>query len=336
MGFWRCQATADHPRIRGEHDREFHHKAGLARIIPAYAGSTRSGLGAYRRPSDHPRIRGEHWLGWPSLFRRRGSSPHTRGARGRPGRLLRRRRIIPAYAGSTMISTCGAGTPADHPRIRGEHCQAILHVSSLAGSSPHTRGAHVHVRLRNHVARIIPAYAGSTSSSLRALTTIADHPRIRGEHVMPSRNVNGVTGSSPHTRGAQFNFARDAKLVRIIPAYAGSTYGLLLSQPAADGSSPHTRGAHLNFRFPAIARRIIPAYAGSTHVGHGSGRSLQDHPRIRGEHSPRWPARRIRLRIIPAYAGSTPYSLPAERSRHWIIPAYAGSTSRQLTETSSP
>ena len=33
---------------------------------------------------------------------------------------------------------------------------------AAAGSSPHTRGAHVHVRLRYDVTRIIPAYAGST------------------------------------------------------------------------------------------------------------------------------------------------------------------------------
>ena len=50
--------------------------------------------------------------------------------------------IIPAYAGSTDFSPSTSGAAADHPRIRGEHCQAVLPVSSLAW--------------------IIPAYAGST------------------------------------------------------------------------------------------------------------------------------------------------------------------------------
>ena len=71
----------DHPRIRGEHSAQSskqHHRKG---IIPAYAGSTM-------------KMEGEKYY-----FK--GSSPHTRGALARVGRLSRR---------------CG-----DHPRIRGEH-----------------------------------------------------------------------------------------------------------------------------------------------------------------------------------------------------------------------
>ena len=51
-------------------------------IIPAYAGSTSLGCSSLRSSEDHPRIRGEHLrnLRFPAIARR----------------------IIPAYAGSTV------------------------------------------------------------------------------------------------------------------------------------------------------------------------------------------------------------------------------------------
>ena len=100
------------------------HSSFAQRIIPAYAGST-----AARRCSPRPV---------------RGSSPHTRGARGGPPQ----RR----------------GPVEDHPRIRGEHVAAVGGIlpvvgiipayagstvpydeggGAIGGSSPHTRGAHL-------------------------------------------------------------------------------------------------------------------------------------------------------------------------------------------------
>mgnify|MGYP001008942663 CR=1 FL=1 len=117
--------SADHPRIRGEHfpgrvtfqveGGSSPHTRGARlrtpprprpwRIIPAYAGSTRTCPPAGRPGSDHPRIRGEHVDLPTPTNKQAGSSPHTRGApppqhtRGLP------RRIIPAYAGSTWVCT---------------------------------------------------------------------------------------------------------------------------------------------------------------------------------------------------------------------------------------
>ena len=98
----------------------------------------------------------------------------------------------------------------------------------------------------------------------RTNRSLADHPRIRGEHVWFWRFSGGIWW--------------------IIPAYAGSTnFDRLLYYDTEDhprirgehffvtfrdarllGSSPHTRGA---LRLGAVLRqegRIIPAYAGST------------------------------------------------------------------------
>ena len=254
---------------------------------------------------DHPRIRGEHAAHGPEIRGRRGSSPHTRGARpcvpfcpGAP-------RIIPAYAGSTSSNA--------RRMARG------------SGSSPHTRGAPSRGLSSRFRQGIIPAYAGSTSSIHTKGEVKRDHPRIRGEHTYGAKKIALRRGSSPHTRGA--------------PLFSAALQ---------------------------LSKWIIPAYAGSTCRGATAGGSIRDHPRIRGEHRPRGfrsapgpgssphtrgalPAVGLFLRvagIIPAYAGSTPapprnHQLQPGSSPHTrgarelglcvpgiggIIPAYAGST----------
>ena len=158
---------------------------------------------------DHPRIRGEHCLA-PHFY------PRIRG-------------IIPAYAGSTMLTA--------------------FSVLCVSGSSPHTRGAllypsreqvcHVdHPRIRGeHRPRggdqvralgIIPAYAGSTPPAPRLAALCRDHPRIRGEHDVLAAQDCGEPG--------------------IIPAYAGSTLPKSSIDSDVTGSSPHTRGAPCSTR----------------------------------------------------------------------------------------
>ena len=226
-----CRSLGDHPRIRGEHRIHSSIHDILGGIIPAYAGST------------------DYWS--TNQIPDRGSSPHTRGARKRyvnAGRgcgdhprirgehpmlcfaQCRLSGIIPAYAGSTIMST-------------------TLRSESM-GSSPHTRGA--------------PPTATGWGSARR------DHPRIRGEHpprtrarareqgiipayagstAVPYGWMYVIRGSSPHTRGALslpvqiFPSAEDHPRIRgehrqalpdgrsrdgIIPAYAGSTFFALL------------------------------------------------------------------------------------------------------------
>ena len=185
----RCRAdprpASDHPRIRGEHARGAvvaaldpgsspHTRGALhptrrhrprPRIIPAYAGSTPPTClrsrpatdhprirGEHTSPphtaepdSDHPRIRGEHVTVFILSLIDGGSSPHTRGARVDPWE--------------------DAGPCWDHPRIRGEHSSRSFRRSMALGSSPHTRGALKQLIGPGNSARIIPAYAGSTSGS---------------------------------------------------------------------------------------------------------------------------------------------------------------------------
>ena len=153
-----------------------------AGIIPAYAGSTSSIVGLTKLARDHPRIRGEHSRSLTSRVSIPGSSPHTRGARGRPAQGRRRGGIIPAYAGSTSMARFCTRSSRDHPRIRGEHRKNSASTLASLGSSPHTRGARHIDRRRLGVAGIIPAYAGSTWTSTGCCAGTRDHPRIRGEH----------------------------------------------------------------------------------------------------------------------------------------------------------
>ena len=255
---------SDHPRIRGEHttfipetdvpDGSSPHTRGArghprrtdgaGRIIPAYAGSTANSAGI------------------SCLMR--GSSPHTRGARADERGHLVVLGIIPAYAGSTKLTIAGLDGKSDHPRIRGEHpllCRAVLKV---IGSSPHTRGALRHTPSSKTWIRIIPAYAGSTTALASQAHSIADHPRIRGEHDRSTGVAQRLHGSSPHTRGALLLTLPYRSLARIIPAYAGSTRASATNRRCwAD--HPRIRGEHgelgRHFLFDA---GIIPAYAGST------------------------------------------------------------------------
>ena len=125
--FWcrRRPRERDHPRIRGEHQIHLNstgdirgsspHTRGARRagqpgaldrrIIPAYAGSTAWSSLTPRLSRDHPRIRGEHLARDVQVADEPGSSPHTRGARASYRRWRSWPRIIPAYAGSTKIST---------------------------------------------------------------------------------------------------------------------------------------------------------------------------------------------------------------------------------------
>ena len=254
------------------------------RIIPAYAGSTDRPPVVEACERDHPRIRGEHGSGVFGFLFREGSSPHTRGAllvhipsatpifgssphtRGAPLRRRQarhRRRIIPAYAGSTWGRLCSCESRPDHPRIRGEHGSRSAPPPGPRGSSPHTRGARKARSPSSPWTGIIPAYAGSTGGHGVLAFRHADHPRIRGEHDVALARSDEPVGSSPHTRGALAWAGRTAAWMGIIPAYAGSTGPVALGRVGEEdhprirgehgrvlgdvrprhGSSPHTRGA---------------------------------------------------------------------------------------------
>ena len=133
---------------------------------------------------------------------------------------------------------------SDHPRIRGEHKNCATRWAAPEGSSPHTRGALQLVDLGVVRAGIIPAYAGSTESTMLGTTPGPDHPRIRGEHASSHFADKTCCGSSPHTRGAPWFPLLGPWIAADHPRIRGEHRRRAPLGRNPGGSSPHTRGAH--------------------------------------------------------------------------------------------
>ena len=178
-------------------------KCHVVRIIPAYAGSTGRLQPGQRPLRDHPRVCGEHCGCYRPAHDDGGSSPRMRGALQEVTDFDDVGGIIPAYAGSTVLSYGREdGGWGSSPRMRGAH-----------------RGRHGLVGHRG----IIPAYAGSTMRDQWGSNGFMDHPRVCGEHASVNPRSMIALGSSPRMRGARWQ-AHDGELEPgIIPAYAGST-----------------------------------------------------------------------------------------------------------------
>ena len=229
-------------------------------------------------------MRGEHPSEIIVYFRKAGSSPHARGARGRSGAVGHPPGLIPACAGSTPRTTWPSAAGTAHPRMCGEHPGPVVGSRADTGSSPQARGA----RDRRHLDAVdlglIPAGAGSTFRVSGSGPPRSAHPRRRGEHLTAlSAEVLG-TGSSPQARGAPDSSAALVSLERLIPAGAGSTCMGLPARTAGPahprrrgehtssweavdiwpGSSPQARGARDRAVHDQRPVRLIPAGAGST------------------------------------------------------------------------
>ena len=199
-GYW------DHPRSRGEYSptridsapgtgssplsrgipiiRYLNFKDG--RIIPALAGNTTAPAGTTRTPRDHPRSRGEYPTGGNHMTPKEGSSPLSRGIRTvccwrpwSPG-------IIPALAGNTGSGSGYSSASRDHPRSRGEYHSTASALTANAGSSPLSRGILWTLFTTFPTIRIIPALAGNTTSPYPQALRTPDHPRSRGEYILPN------------------------------------------------------------------------------------------------------------------------------------------------------
>ena len=221
----------DHPRMCGEHVALSQAGGLKSGIIPACAGSTSPLLPRRAQGRDHPRMCGEHCTSRGVTRDSSGSSPHVRGALQRRSKRHLTSGIIPACAGSTRGWPYWCPPCWDHPRMCGEHAWCRGYGLRRWGSSPHVRGARCGNGRRHGDAGIIPACAGSTSSSSNDVVASWDHPRMCGEHAEPSPVQNRTAGSSPHVRGALGDAEHAQHSIGIIPACAGSTAWRSLATP---------------------------------------------------------------------------------------------------------
>jgi len=273
-----------HPRMRGEHNwptapatdsagssphargapPEVRAETGARGLIPACAGSTQRLLVRCCRSRAHPRMRGEHYMKTGGFRNGGGSSPHARGAHPEPRAAHQQHGLIPECAGSTSRVGTGRVRTGAHPRMRGEHRKLWEGREELVGSSPHARGARRRGGLIDHLTRLIPACAGSTSDRWPASSRAGAHPRMRGEHMAMDVRSGSSTGSSPHARGAPYSKWSWCAPQGLIPACAGSTREDRRHGSQSQGSSPHARGARRYRRCGPVHGGLIPACAGST------------------------------------------------------------------------
>ena len=87
-----------------------------------------------------------------------------------------------------------------------------------------------------------------------------------GENMAFTQRVRPSSGSSPRGRGKHARVSRVHRSFRLIPAWAGKTFGALL-RPFPRRAHPRVGGE--NDAAPASRRsgsRLIPAWAGKTYV----------------------------------------------------------------------
>ena len=171
-----------------------------------------------------------------------------------------------------------------HPRVGGENEATVESWLGAEGSSPRGRGKPEAARIVPSVVRLIPAWAGKTTSARLASLSQPAHPRVGGENQTGSSTQSRQKGSSPRGRGKRSRVPRVGLSTRLIPAWAGKTLflvghpygqpahprvggenvGTLRGGAAAAGSSPRGRGKpfFVISQFNIIG--LIPAWAGKT------------------------------------------------------------------------
>ena len=333
------------------------------RFIPACAGNTFPHPPTHYPTPVHPRLCGEHAILGNRHGLSTGSSPPVRGTHLKRQRLNDLHRFIPACAGNTWRTTTTASLLAVHPRLCGEHGEAIRPLAPRTGSSPPVRGTLSGRQIHALQCRFIPACAGNTCVCAMAQSTLTVHPRLCGEHTAERTTPQRSTGSSPPVRGTPRGICPHLLTPRFIPACAGNTS----SRPSSAhpksvhprlcgehesltrfsggliGSSPPVRGTQRSTTTAACKYRFIPACAGNTCYNVKILHCMPVHPRLCGEHPPfsRTPGMRtgssppVRgtrgeddgaiegFRFIPACAGNT-HPRCARYSRHTVHPRLCG------------
>ena len=172
-----------------------------------------------------------------------------------------------------------------------------------AGSSPRGRGKRIRGGGAPSRQRLIPAWAGKTTSLAGPSPCAGAHPRVGGENPSKSRMRAAYHGSSPRGRGKHQEPDFECLGVGLIPAWAGKTWNMLMMRSAtgahprvggenrslpgpsrkSGGSSPRGRGKP---RRPLLNRNragLIPAWAGKTTGCHPRLLLRWAHPRVGGE-----------------------------------------------------
>ena len=255
------------------------------------------------RKSAHPRVGGENARQIGYVIGVVGSSPRGRGKPPGQCRPHGRVRLIPAWAGKTVIVSPCADSVSAHPRVGGENAQVGMEPPGGAGSSPRGRGKHSRRHPKPRRGRLIPAWAGKTTAHNLRTPGVPAHPRVGGENVLDGCRFDADCGSSPRGRGKRHADALCRPRAGLIPAWAGKTskssasgsapqahprvggenHGLWDAALTQRGSSPRGRGKLEREPGSPEGRGLIPAWAGKTSPPRTLRAAPWAHPRVGGE-----------------------------------------------------
>ena len=210
------------PRGRGKHNAacRCYHARGL---IPAWAGKTSPRLYQRRGTWAHPRVGGENACTSADRASSTGSSPRGRGKLGLEDGGGGLHRLIPAWAGKTPPTWETCQTTQAHPRVGGENGGNSGDHEEDRGSSPRGRGKPTTAPPAIQAVRLIPAWAGKTTTPARRPSARTAHPRVGGENFLPAPISLTPGGSSPRGRGKHGAGEFRLDKAGLIPAWAGKT-----------------------------------------------------------------------------------------------------------------
>ena len=242
-----------------------------------------------------------------------------------------------------------------HPRVGGEN--GGLHYQGLegGGSSPRGRGKRDGRPECLRARRLIPAWAGKTSTTATSRSPARAHPRVGGENQGDRIFDRSDNGSSPRGRGKPGVVDRDLNPIRLIPAWAGKTRLPRLrsrrrrAHPRVGGenswsptrarivtgSSPRGRGKRADDGDAAALGGLIPAWAGKTGDSRPHPALPPAHPRVGGENLGR-PGMRLRRRGSSPRGRGKPRRRLSPRRLFRLIPAWAGKTWAWLLRARPP
>ena len=112
-------AVGSPPRVRGT-DYFQRVMPATTRITPACAGNRRMDTSCWMGRRDHPRVCGEQLFRYQEISGKLGSPPRVRGTAFPSGSGWRLRRITPACAGNSIVTSPHIRPSGDHPRVCGE------------------------------------------------------------------------------------------------------------------------------------------------------------------------------------------------------------------------
>ena len=193
------------------------------------------------------------------------------------------------------------------------------------------------------------SFKASSSNGITTLmpfSSLRDHPRGCGAHLLPQRRQLYCRGSPrwrcgpvtlpgiiPAGAGLTLSSIAATDSTRDHPRGCGAHFSVGLPPAPQWGSSPRVRGSLPTPFFRSLQAGIIPAGAGLTRYGIGLCRRRRDHPRGCGAHA------LYGLPCLPL-RGSSPRVRGSLYLRGWqdlrrgIIPAGAGLTDCQLSRAS--